>query len=413
MNFAASVSAFLAGLGSTVLVAVVMCILGLVFRAGVSKSIRGGLYTGIGLAGLSIIVNQGTTQLTPAITAMSERFNTSTTVADVGWGSAGIAFAWPGLAFTLIGILVTGIVKTMWTDIWSIWHGQVVGGFIWAATQNVTLGIVGALIFLVLNSFVADYTAKEYQEFNGLPGIAVPCTVTFLALFAKPVNALFDHIPGFNKVNASPENIRKKMGIVGELGVMGALIGAIIGILGLGFSNYSAWLNLGIQMGVLMVFLPKTVSVLCEGAIPIANSVTEFIQDRFDGKKEVYVAVDCAALLGHPSVMAAAVILYPLAVVLAIFLPGNAIIPIASLAVIPYWCGAIAPYFKGNVFRMVVFMLIWMIPVMLIASNMAQLHTLTMSSLKLADAAAGLNSSFDMGGDPMGFILVKIFSLFA
>ena len=28
------------------------------------------------------------------------------TVTDVGWGSAGIAFAWPGLAFVIVGILL-------------------------------------------------------------------------------------------------------------------------------------------------------------------------------------------------------------------------------------------------------------------------------------------------------------------
>ena len=417
-GFAAAVSGFLGGLGSTVLVALVMMILGLVFQAGWSKAIRGGLYTGIGLAGLGLVVDNATAQLTPAITALSERLGTTTTTADVGWGSAGVAFAWPGLAFTLIAVLVVnavlvllGVVKTMWTDIWSIWHGQVLGGFVWALTGgNVTLGVVAATLYLTVGSLIADYTAKDYQEFNGLPGISVPCTVTLLALFAKPVNKLFELIPGFNKINLAPDVIRKKMGVFGELGVMGAVIGIVIGILG--GQPYNACLGLGVQMGLVMVFLPKTVSVLCEGAIPIANSITEFIQDRFDGKKAIYVAVDCAALLGHPSVMASAVLLYPLAVILAILLPGNALIPIASLAIIPYWCGAIAPYFQGNVFRMVVFMLLWLVPVFYIASANGPLHTLTMGNLGLADPAM-LNSSFDMGGDILGFIFIKIFGLFA
>jgi len=417
-GFAAAVSGFLGGLGSTVLVALVMIILGLVFQAGWSKALRGGLYTGIGLAGLSLVVDNATAQLTPAITALSERLGTATTTADVGWGSAGIAFAWPGLAFTLIAVLVInallvvlGVVKTMWTDIWSIWHGQVLGGFVWAATGgNVTLGVVAATLYLTIGSFIADYTAKDYQEFNGLPGISVPCTVTFLALFAKPINKLFEAIPGFNKINLAPDVIKKKMGVFGELGVMGAVIGIVIGILG--GMPYNACLGLGIQMGLVMVLLPKTVSVLCEGAIPIANSITEFIQDHFGDKKAVYVGVDCAALLGHPSVMASAVLLYPLAVILGILLPGNALIPIASLAIIPYWCGAIAPYFKGNVFRMVIFMMLWMIPVFYIASVMGPVHTLTMGNLGLADPAV-LNSSFDMGGDILGFVFVKIFGMFA
>jgi len=412
-----TVSTIIGSLGGPVLVAIVMCILGLVFRAGISQSIRGGLYTGIGLAGLFVIVNNATDTLTPVIIAFSERFGTAAAVTDVGWGSAGIAFAWPGLAFTIIAILgvnaimvLTGLVKTMWTDIWSLWHGQVVGGFVWALTGNITFGVLAAVIFLVINSFVADYTAKTYQEFNGLPGISVPCIVTITALPAKPINWLFDRIPGFNKINASPESIRKKVGIAGELGVMGAIIGVILALLG--GENYAGALNLGIQIGVLMVFLPKTVSVLCEGVIPIANSVTEFIQDRYSGKKELYVAVDCAALLGHPSVMASAVLLYPLAVILAIFLPGNAMIPIASLAIIPYWCGAIAPYFKGNVIRMVLFVIIWMVPTLIIATANADLHTATMGALGLADPEV-INSSFDMGGDPLGFLLIKIFGLFA
>ena len=97
---------------------------------------------------------------------------------------------------------------------------------------------------------------------------------------------------------------------------------------------------------------------------------------------------------------------------LAVLLPGNGLIPIASLAVIPYWCGAVAPYLKGNVFRIVLFMLVWMIPVMLLATANADLHTLTMGSLGLADPNV-VNSSFDMGGDPLGFLFIKIAGLFA
>lgn len=410
-----NIAAILGSLGGPVLVAIVMFLLGVIFRAGVLKSIRGGIYAGIGLAGLFVIVNNATATLTPAIQAFSQKFNASLSITDVGWASAGIAFSWPGLAFVILGILgvnaimiVTGLTKTMWTDIWSFWHGQVVGGFVWAITGNVFLGVLAAVIFLIINGWVGDYTAKTYQEFNGLPGISVPCTVTVLAVFAKPFNALIEKIPGLRDINASPDNIKKKLGVFGELGVMGAVIGVVIALLA-GY-NYAGVLNLGIQIGVLMVFLPKTVSVLCEGVIPIANAVNEFVQDRFEGK-ELYVAVDCAALLGHPSVMASAIILYPIAVVLSIVLPGSGMLAIASLAIIPYWAGAVAPYLKGNVFRIVFFITLWMIPVLYIATAMAPIQTLTMGKLGLADPAV-VNSSFDMGGDVLGFGITKIFSLF-
>ena len=415
VQFAASVAGVLGGLGSSVLVAIVMFIFGLCFKAGFSKSLRGGIYTGIGLAGLSVIIDAATAALTPAITAFSENFSKDMSVVDVGWGSSGIAFAWPGLAFVIIGTLVVNLIlilckgtKTMWTDIWSIWHGNVLGGFVWIITGSVGLGIAAAIIFLTIGSFVADATAKDYQEFNDMPGIAVPCTVTLLGIIAKPFNKLIEAIPGVRDIDWSPENIRKKMGVFGELGVMGFVIGIVIGILAK--FPYNSCLSLGIQVGVLMVFLPKTVSVLCEGVIPIANAIVELVQDKFEGR-DLYVGVDCAALLGHPSVMASAVILYPLVVLLAVLLPGNKLLPIASLAVIPYWCGACAPQLKGNVFRIILFVLLWTIPVMYLATNFAEIHTATMAACGLADATP-LNSSFDMGGDLIGNLIAAIFGLF-
>lgn len=414
-NIVAQVSGVLSNLGSSVLVMTVLFILGLVFRAGFSKSLRGGIYAGIGLAGLNVIVNAAIAQLTPAIQAFSDRFDTNLNVADLGWGSSGIAFAWPGLALVILGILavnalmiVLKLTKTMWTDIWSMWHGNVVGGFVWAATGgNITLGVLAGVLFLAVGSIIADWTARDYQEFNGMPGIAVPCTVNLIGLVAKPFNALIEKIPGLRDIDASPENTRKRMGVFGELGVMGVVIGILIGIMA-GY-QYGAVLNLGFQIGVLMVFLPKTVSVLCEGVIPVANAITEFVQEKFEGR-ELYVGVDCAALLGHPSVMAAAVILYPLIIILAMVLPGNALLPIASLALIPYWCGACAAQLKGNVFRIVLFLLVWSIPVFYIASAMSPIHTETMGMLGLADAAIQ-NSSLDMGGDPLGGLIVWLFNL--
>lgn len=415
-NIASAISTVLGNLGSSVLVAVVMFILGLCFKAGFSKSLRGGLYAGIGLAGLSVIINAATAALTPAIQAFSENFATNMTVTDIGWGSAGVAFAWPGLAFVIIGILAVNVImimlkltKTMWTDIWSIWHGNVLGGMVWALSGgNIWLGILAGVIFLVLGSKFADWTAKDYQEFNEMPGIAVPCATSFLGIVAKPFNALIELIPGLNKINLKPEVIRDKMGIFGELGVMGVIIGVIIGILGK--LNYGAVLQLGINVGVLMVFLPKTVSVLCEGIIPIANAIIEVVQEKFGGR-ELYVGVDCAALLGHPSVMASAVILYPLIVLLSVILPGNMMLPIASLAIVPYWCGAVAPQLKGNVFRIVLFVLLWTIPVFYIASYQSPLSTLVMGELGLADPAV-VNSCFDMAGDPVGAAIIAVFRLF-
>jgi PTS system galactitol-specific IIC component len=418
--FNSVVNGVLASLGSSVLVTIVMFILGMCFGAGFKKSLRGSLYAGIGLAGLFVVTNAATAALEPAIKALAQVLGTSQTMVDLGWGNAGLAFSWPGAAFTIIAVILVnlilillGAVKTMWTDMWSYWHGQVIGCFVWAMTDNLFLGILASTIFLTANSFVADYSAKRYQEFNGMPGISVPCTVSFLAIFARPFNAFIDVIPGIRSIDASPEAIREKIGVFGDQGVMGFVIGLIIGLINWIFKvgTFTGALNLAVQVGVLMVFLPKTVSVLCEGVIPITNSVIEFVHEKFSSKREIYVAVDCAALLGHPSVMASTVILYPLIVVLSVIMPGTGILPIASLAIVPYWCGAVAPYLKGNVFRIILFTLIWTIPVMYLATFQADIHTMAMAKMGLGDPAV-VSTAFDMGGDPLGAIIVQIFKLF-
>lgn len=415
--FNSVVNGILLNLGGPVLVTIVMFILGMCFGAGFKKSLRGGIYSGVGLAGLFVVINAATAALTPAIESLARIMGKTQPIMDLGWGNAGLAFSWPGAAFTIIAVIAVNlvlimlrVVKTMWTDMWSYWHGQVVGCFVWAMTDNLLLGICAGTLFLTINSFVADFSAKKYQEFNNMPGIAVPCTVSFLALFAGPFNALIEAIPGLNKIDASPEAIKEKIGIFSEQGVMGAIIGLIIGVIVwlFGEGTFPGALNLALQVGVLMVFLPKTVSVLCEGVIPISNAVIEFVHEKFGGKREIYVAVDCAALLGHPSVMASTVILYPLMVILSVLLPGNGILPIASLAIVPYWCGAVAPYLKGNVFRIVLFTLIWMIPVTYLATYQAPIHTAAMAKMGLGDPNA-LNGAWDVGGDPLGAVIIQPF----
>jgi PTS system galactitol-specific IIC component len=346
----------------------------------------------------------------------------TSTVVDVGWANAGLAFSWPGAAFTIIAVMVVNVililirgVKTMWTDIWSYWHGQVVGCFVWAITNDLFLGILAATIFLTIGSFIGDITAKEYQEFNEMPGISISCCYSLVGLISKPFNKLIEAIPGINKIDASPETIREKFGLFGEQGIIGAVIGFVIGLvvwIG-GHGTFPGALNLAIQVGLFMVFLPKTIGVLCEGIIPIATCVIDLVHDKFGGKRSIYVSIDCGALMGSPSALASSAILYPLFVILSVLLPNNGFLPIASLAAIPAYCGAVAPFFKGNVFRMVLFTLVWAIPVFYIAGFQADIHTAAMAKMGMGDPAI-LNSSMDMGGDPLGMVVVQTFkALFA
>lgn len=421
MEFIFNAVAWFLGLGSTVIVPIVLILLGLIFKVGLAKAIRGGVTTGVGLAGLFLVVDLIIAALTPAVAALADRLGVAKAIVDVNWADAGIAWGWPGVAGLVLALIAVNVLmvvlkltKTLWTDVWSYWHGSALAGFVWAASGSVPLGILAGLLYLVAGSLMSDLTAKKYQEFNDMPGIGVPCGTTVQAsLFAIPVMWLLDRIPGIKDWDASPDGIKKRFGLIGEPAILGLLLGIIIGIAA-GYTVQGC-LVLGMQVATMMVILPRMVSIIAEGIVPITMGIVQFMRERFKDR-EIYVAVDCAVLLGHPAVMASSVILFPLLVLLAAVLPGVQMIPIASLAVVPFWAGAVVPYTRGNVIKTVIVILLYSIPFMYLATIFVGSQTEAYNLLgQFTDQiAAGVQlGSWDMGGDPLGSLIRFVIGLFS
>ncbi len=422
MDFINSMVNGFIGFGPVVMLACVFTVLGLAFGAGVRKSFRSGIVTAVGLAGIFLVVNVITGSYIPAIGALSTRLGIVRPVVDMGWGVAGFGWSWPGAVGVILGTVVVNLIllwlrftKTLWTDFWSLWHGQVMAAIVWGLTGNVWLGIVLGVIYHVIIMKLADFTAKENQEFHQMPGIAIPCSyVSVFGALAKLIAPLLTKIPGIKDVKASPEEIRERLGVFGEMPVLGAVIGIVIGIAA-GY-KVGGVLSLGLDTALMLVLLPRMVGVLMEGMVPVARQVREFLLERF-ADREINVAVDCAVQLGHPAVMASAIIVMPIAILASAFLPGINFLVIASLAGVPYLCGAIVAYTKGNVFHTVLLALLFLIPMMYLASTpiIPEAFTATASKLGLmADVVGkgGLITAPDPGGEPITWIFVNLSKLF-
>ena len=109
---------------------------------------------------------------------------------------------------------------------------------------------------------------------------------------------------------------------------------------------------LGVNLAAVMVLLPRMVRILMEGLIPISEAARDFMPKRAAGR-EVYIGLDSAVLVGHPSAISTGLLLVPIAILLSIILPGNRMLLFADLAVLPFLCSQIAPMAKGNIVRMV------------------------------------------------------------
>ena len=88
-------------------------------------------------------------------------------------------------------------------------------------------------------------------------------------------------------------------------------------------------------------------------------------------RQELYIGMDNAVGLGHTTVMLISVIAIPVCVALCAIVPGNRIIPIASLAACGYNCSMLNVVHRGKVGRTLLSCTIFLALTLVIASIMA------------------------------------------
>src|SRR5699024_6091183 len=128
---------------------------------------------------------------------------------------------------------------------------------------------------------------------------------------------------------------------------IGLFLGVVIGIL----AGYSVGdvIEIGVAMAAVMVLMPRMVKLLMEGLMPVSESARDWLNKKL-GETDIYIGLDAAVTLGHPAVISTALILVPITVVLAIILPGNALLPFGDLATIPFIVAFIVGAAKGILF---------------------------------------------------------------
>ena len=392
---------FILGLGSTVMLPIIIFVFGLIMRAGFSKSFKSGVTIGIGFTGINLVITLLTDQLGPVAQAMTERLGLDLQVIDIGWPAmSSISWAWAAAGLMIpIGLVINFVMltlkltKTMNVDIWNYWQFAFVGYAVTTVSGSLPMGIIAASALSILALILADYTQPFVEKFFGMPGISFPhlTALGFLPLVV-PLNWLIDKIPGLNKLNANPETIRKRFGIFGEPMSMGLIIGLALGLLG--GQKIDAILQLAITMAAVMYLMPKMVAILMEGLIPISEAAREFMAKHF-GDREIFIGLDAAVSLGEPSVIAVGLLLVPITILLAIVLPGNKLLPFADLAVIPLIVGTVV-----------------MACVLLMATNLAPIETqMALTAGIKMPAGASQIGNLDRA-NLISWLFVKVFSLF-
>jgi PTS system galactitol-specific IIC component len=428
MQWLLDVLNWIKGLGAPVMLPILLFILAIVFGAKPGKAFRAALTIGVAFVGINLVIGLLGGALGPAAQAMVTRTGVQLNIIDVGWpaaaaiafgGTVGIWIIPIGLVVNII-MLVIGATKTLDVDIWNFWHFAFTGGLVYVATQDLWLSIAVAALNNAIVLFLGDWTAPGVQALYNLPGISIPhgFSAAYVPL-AIPLNALINVIPGLNKLEADPDSIKKSLGVAGEPLVMGVIIGVIIGCLAyLGDSTAGSVgtqiqtiLNLAIDLGAVMLLLPRMVSILMEGLIPISQSAGEFMQKRFAGR-EFYIGLDSAVLVGHPSAIAIGLILTPITIALAIGMSAlglNRVLPFTDLSVLPFMVAMVNPLTRGNIVRGVIIGTIVIAIGLMIGTSISPLMTQSAINAKftMPTGATQISSICD-GTNPLTWLLVML-----
>ena len=362
-------SDFWMGLGVPLLLPIIITALGLFFGQKFTKALRAGLTLGAAFISLNLVIGLLINTMVPVVNAMVENTGANLNILDVGWGVAsGIAWGTPAGSTVIVVCLAVNIImlafrwtKTLNVDIWNFWNQAFTASVCYLAAGGSSnpglawpMAILGATVHSVFGLIVADKTAKRVQKFYNLPGISIPhgWAVTSVPIIWA-VNWVIDRIPGLRDINWDEGTIREKWGIFGDPLILGVILGTGVGVLGGLWKQPVQLLTLGITIGAAMILIPKVIGFFMEALSPIAESAREFMAKRFGGR-EIYIGLDSAVLIGHPVTVAAAVILIPIVLGLALILPGNRVLPFGDLAALFYFVAMVPCMAKGNLFRSVI-----------------------------------------------------------
>lgn len=380
MEFIMSIFKAISDLGSTLMLPIMFTIIGLIFGCKFSKALKSGITVSIGMIGINLVMNLVYNNMEPIADVLVSDFGLTLKYLDVGWAAvSAVAFSTAVGAFIIPFILILNIIlislkatRTLNIDIWNYWHYALTGSFIHMATNNMILAFLGASLHFVGSMVVADRTAKKVQEVMGIPGISIPqgyaaATVPHSFLVDK-VFDLFTKNRQEKEADSQKANKLRDNEIVKTITdpiFVGLIIGTIIALI-VGY-DLKAALNVGISMSALMYLLPRMAKVLMEALVPISNAARDFMTKMFKGQ-DFYIGMDSAVLLGHPTTITVGLVLMPITLLLAIFLPGNQLIPLAGISSMQWDVAMATVVHKGKFGRTLVSGIIGTSMVLLISS---------------------------------------------
>lgn len=401
------VFSYIISLGASVMMPILFTIIGLCIGMKFGKALKSGLYVGVGFVGLGIVTALLTNNFGTPLSEISSLYDLQLGVFDMGWPAAAAVAYNTAVGALIIPIclgvnflmLITKTTRTVNIDLWNYWHFAFIGAVVYFVMgESLAWGYFAAIVCYINTLVMADLTASKFQGYyEGMEGISIPQPfVQSFTPFAMLAGKGLDLIPGFSKLDIDAEGLKKKFGVLGEPLVLGVIVGALIGVLAQ--LDIKKILFLGVTMGAVMELIPRITRLFIDGLMPISEKTQEVVKRKFSGRK-IYIGMSPALVIGHPTTLVVSLLLIPVTLGIAVILPGNEFLPLASLAGLFYVFVMVLPYTNGNVIKTFIIGLVALAVGLYFVTDMAPAFTQAAHTVfeQTGDNAAKIPEGFEAG----------------
>lgn len=363
IDFANSIFKPLIDLGAPPLMLIVLTLLAICMRVKFSKALEGGIKLAIALTAMGSIIGILTGNFAPALQAFVRSTGIELSITDVGW--APLATITWGSVYTLYFLMIIVIVNiimlvinqtdTLDVDIFNVWHLSIIGLIVmYYSDNNLLLATLLVILIGVLKIKNADLMKPTFNDLLNMPDTN-PTTTTHLNFMLNPVIMIFDKIfdkvfPFLDKYDFDAAQLNRRIGFWGSKFAIGVYLGVFIGILGR--QTPQIIFTLAFVGGMCLELFSFIGSWFIEAVEPLSQGITNFLSKKFAGRR-FNIGIDWPFLASRAEMWAAANVLAPIMLVMALFLPGNKILPLGGIIAIGL-TPALLVVTRGKMIRMII-----------------------------------------------------------
>lgn len=356
----------------SVLMLLVLTIISVIVGVKFSKALEGGIRLAISITAIGAVMNILTSSFSEALQAFVGRTGIELSITDVGWAPlATITWGSPYTLYFLLVMIIINIVmlllnktNTLDVDIFDIWHLAITGLFAMYMGANLLVTTLLVIFIGVLKIINSDLMKPTFNDLLDAPD-ENPMTTTHMNYMMNPIVMLFNKIidkifPFLDKYDFDAAKLNSKIGFWGSKSAIGIYLGLFIGLLA-GMPLMDTF-TLAFTAATCLELFSVIGQWFIESVEPLSQGIADFANKKLGGRT-LNIGLDWPFIAGRSEMWAAANILAPIMLLIAIILPGNKVLPLGGIIAMGL-TPALLVVTRGRIIRMILIG-IFMLPIFL------------------------------------------------